>query len=158
MKKVALIAYLFCTSCVNPQLQAQIQAHQAKINEYSYCDHLPTFLESADCVASAKATDPFVYDGNARALFENYAVLAEKVRAGKMTDAEARLTMTEKINAVNQQKAQDQATAAMIQAAQRPVYIPPPPQQQYLLPTAPPPRAVQTNCYMLGNNLHCDTM
>jgi hypothetical protein len=146
---IALMAFLFCTACVNPQLQAQMQAQTQRQQAYSYCNSLQRWIDEAQCVDNVRATDPTPQTPLDRQGEAYRHLLEEKVLSKKMTDAEARYAISnfdnQATNQVQQQNAQNQATAAMIQAAQRPVYYAPPPQpQEFHFPTAP--RAVQTTC------------
>ena len=126
---------LFLAGC------AGMQAREEKTAAYQSCDQHKSFIASAACTKRIAATDTALLPGSPdmQELVALKAVLAEKVRAKKMTNAEAWLKYITRKNELARQAAQARAErnaairASMYRNSQR------------------------TTCTGLGNQIDCNT-
>jgi len=118
---------------------AAMQAQKDKLAEYEACDQYKKFVAGADCTKRIAETDTVLLprDADMQELVDLKEVLAERVRAKKITEAEARLEFTKRKSELAKQKAQEKAarSAAIRNSMHR----------------------QRTTCTGFGNQIDCDT-
>lgn len=128
---------LILTSCVSPQTVAQ----RNKLAEYATCKQYKRFVDSVACTKKIADADTVLlpYDTNLQEIIAMKEVLAEKVQAKKITEADARYQLSKRINELVAQEQQTRAmrsSAAAAWAASRPR---------------------STSCTGFGNQVNCNT-
>lgn len=121
MKK-HLSIFVLCialSGCGLAQRQAQMQAQKEKIAEYNSCHQYKRFVASAACTKRIADADTVLlpYNTDLQEMVALKEVLAEKVRAKKITEAEARLELTKRKNEMANQEAQTNAMKSSAAAA-----------------------------------------
>ena len=121
-------------------MRAQQQAKERAL--YAPCMQYSQFVDRADCLNKVAATDPYLSETpSAQELIAYAAVLAEQVRAGKITDVEARYQYQQKKNELLMKEAevnQMNSNAAANRAAAFRASMP-----------------HTTNCTGYGNSVNC---
>lgn len=137
----ALVLCLALSGCVTDQMQAQ----------YNTCNTYQRWVDNAECLNRVAATDWRIsQDPGSQEIIAYRALLIEKVRAGKITDAEANYAFQQKIGELNQRLAQQRALNQLSQ----PVIVQAP-QQQVPQQTLIYQHPVNTTCQQNGGQVSC---
>ena len=127
MKKLTILGVLALSACTTA---TQIQSECFKL-------HPESFKMATNCTKEQILSHPMAnqHDAEVEYYVNLLDVTTEKVESGKMSYAEGKLVLSEKLLEMKQHN-------AMLSAAQQP---------------APQPRPQQTTCNTIGNQTYCNT-
>jgi hypothetical protein len=124
---------------------ARMQAQQAQIQQYVTCKQYNDFIKHVDCLHTVAAHDTVFmpYSISLQTSLAYADVLVEKIKAHKMTNAEARYAFDEKRAELANQEAQTSAMQENASAASRVAWA--------------ANRPKSTTCTGFGNSVNCTT-
>ena len=158
MKKLLLVSTLLVTACaqVSPEYTAQTEA-------YNSCKRFTSFTKRADCVEGISKTDNVLYQKDPYFTeFVDYSgVLAEQIRAKKITEKEARFAFSSRLAEVTNRQGQLQAAQQANQISRGAAlmnYSNQLQQQQMMQQQINNAnRPVNTNCFNTGVGVSCNS-